>query len=77
MQDGTVRVVLATDGLGMAVDMAGVNTIIHYGAPSSIDGYFQESGRAGWSGDQASSVVYRSQLNVLLEMNQKRYIKLK
>ena len=58
VQDGIVRVVFATNALGMGVNMAGVNTIIRYGAPSSIDDYFQESGRAGRSGDQASSVVY-------------------
>lgn len=31
----------ATIALGMGVDLQGVNTIIHYGAPSSIEDYFQ------------------------------------
>ena len=55
---GVVRVVFATVALGMGVNMAGVNQIIHYGAPHSIEDYMQESGRAGRSGDQAFSVVY-------------------
>ena len=54
---GTVRVVFATVALGMGVNFTELNQIIHYGAPSSIDDYFQESGRSGRSGDQARSVV--------------------
>ena len=56
--NGIVRVVFATVALGMGVDLRDVNTIIHYGAPYSIDNYFQESGRGGRSGQPAHSVVY-------------------
>ena len=51
--DGVVRVVFATVALGMGVNMRDVNTIIHYGAPQSIEDYYQESGRGGRSGQQA------------------------
>lgn len=57
-EEGVVRLVFATIALGMGVNFSGLNTIYHYGAPRSIDDYFQESGRAGRSGDQATSVVY-------------------
>ena len=50
---GTVRVVLASVAMGMGIDLHGVDTIIHYGAPSSIKDYFQASGRRGQSGDSA------------------------
>lgn len=56
--EGVVRVVFATVALGMGVNLKGVNTIIHYGAPQSIDDYFQESGRGGRSGECARSVVF-------------------
>ena len=56
--DGVVRVVIATIALGMGVDMRDVNTIIHYGAPRSIDDYFQECGRGGRSGEQCVSTVF-------------------
>ncbi len=56
--DGVVRVVFATVALGMGIDLQGVNTIIHYGAPQSIEDYFQESGRGGRSGESACSTVY-------------------
>ena len=55
--EGTVRVVFATVALGMGVHLVDVYQVIHYGAPSSIDDYFQESGRSGRSGDQAKSIV--------------------
>ena len=56
--DGTVRIVFATVALGMGVNLCDVNTVIHYGAPHSIDDYFQESGRGGRSGDDAQSIIY-------------------
>ena len=39
----------------MGVNLKGVNTIIHYGAPRSIDDYFQESGRGRRTGCNAES----------------------
>lgn len=55
---GVVRIVFASLAMGMGVDLRGVNTIIHYGAPSSLEDYFQASGRGGRSGESASSIVY-------------------
>ena len=57
-EDGIVRIVFATVALGMGIDLKATNTIIHYGAPQSIDDYFQESGHGGRSGDPAESIVY-------------------
>ena len=42
----------------MGVNTKEVKLVIHYGAPHSIDDYFQESGRGGCSGDNACSVVF-------------------
>ena len=56
--EGIVRIVFATVALGMGVNLRDTNTTIHYGAPQTIDDYFQESGRAGRSGDDARSIVY-------------------
>lgn len=55
---GIVRVVFATVALGMGIDLQDVNTIIHYGAPRSLEDYFQESDRGGRSRSSALSVVY-------------------
>ena len=54
---GVVRIVFATIALGMGVNMIGVNTVWHYGAPSSLDDYMQESGWGGRGGDKTKSVV--------------------
>lgn len=56
--DGVVRILFATIAIGMGVNFSDLNHIIHYGAPSSLDDYFQESGRSGRSGEQAKSIVY-------------------
>ena len=45
--EGIVRVVFASVAMGMGIDLKGVDTIIHYGAPSSIEDYFQASGKGG------------------------------
>ena len=53
--DGIVRVVFATVALGMGVNFVGLKDVLHYGAPSTIEDYFQESGRAGRSGELSTS----------------------
>ena len=55
---GIVRVVFATTALGRGVHFVGLHSTIHYGAPRSIDNYFQESGRAGRDGKEALSAIY-------------------
>ena len=56
--DGVVRVVFATVALGMGINFAALNTTMHYGAPSTIEDYFQESGCVGRSGEQGISIVF-------------------
>ena len=53
-----LELVFASVAMGMGIDLHGVDTIIHYGAPSSIEDYFQAGGRRGLSGDSAYSRVY-------------------
>ena len=56
--DGVVRVVFATMALGMGTNISDLTCTIHYGAPRSLDDYFQESGRAGRGGEQSTSMIY-------------------
>ena len=56
--NGVIRITFATDALGMGVNIEDLNMIIHYGAPTTLEDFFQESGRAGHTGNQSCSIVY-------------------
>ena len=72
--NSTLRLVIATIAFGMGIDCQDIRRIIHWGLPSCVEEYVQETGRAGRDGGDAVAILYEGKQGHYASEGMKAYV---
>ena len=68
-----LRVIIATVAFGMGLDCPNVRRVIHWGVPSDVESYLQETGRAGRDSQPSKATLYFTGTGLRVERTMKEY----
>jgi superfamily II DNA helicase RecQ len=73
-EDSTLRIIICTTSFGLGIDCPDIGTVMHWGVPSTVEEYVQETGRAGRDGSQSVAILFRCKSGRHLSNKMKSYL---